>query len=333
MVRSGPDGIPIINGIVMRAGNRDHNFIFHEIYSVHVRTRKLRTSEMPLISGSTRQSIFGFSRGRSILRKFRAFGSLRNTSPEFKTRLYESFLQESRATSTFGQHFTPRKVVSAIHDMADVEGMTAGSVIGDPAAGVGGFVLEQMARNLDAQWTCTGNSMTPVHQWHAQEVVSKTAILAKANALVHCGDLLAQHPARIPSFAAWLNQTFEWKGKTALGSLEDMSRSIYDLIITNPPFVVSGSKDVSKLIKSNNARKTYFSRKSTGLEGLFIQFIIQALKINGHAWVLLPETFFLRTTDKELRDWMLETCRIGLMAAQGHSVLITGFQERAADRS
>ena len=113
---SGPDGISIINGIVMRAGNRDHNFIFHE-----------------------------------ILRKFRAFGSLRNTSPEFKTRLYESFLQESRATSTFGQHFTPRKVVSAIHDMADVEGMTAGSVIGDPAAGVGGFVLEQMARNLDAQ--------------------------------------------------------------------------------------------------------------------------------------------------------------------------------------
>ena len=157
--------------------------------------------------------------------------------------------------------------------------------------------------------------MAPVHHWHAQEVVSKTAILAKANALVHCGDLLAQHPARIPSFAAWLNQTFEWKGKTALGSLEDMSRSLYDLIITNPPFVVSGSKDVSKLIKSNNARKTYFSRKSTGLEGLFIQFIIQALKINGHAWVLLPETFFLRTTDKELRDWMLETCRIGLMAA------------------
>ncbi len=38
-----------------------------KIYSVHVRTRKLRTSEMPLISGSTRQSIFGFSRGRSIL--------------------------------------------------------------------------------------------------------------------------------------------------------------------------------------------------------------------------------------------------------------------------
>ncbi len=48
------------------------------LYSVHVRTRKLRTSEMPLISGSTRQSIFGFSRGRSIERiatNLRDFGT------------------------------------------------------------------------------------------------------------------------------------------------------------------------------------------------------------------------------------------------------------------
>ena len=36
------------------------------LYSVHVRTRKLRTSETPLIPRATRQLIFGFSSGRSI---------------------------------------------------------------------------------------------------------------------------------------------------------------------------------------------------------------------------------------------------------------------------
>jgi len=36
------------------------------LYSVHVRTRKLRTSETPLRSWSTRKPVFGFSRGRSI---------------------------------------------------------------------------------------------------------------------------------------------------------------------------------------------------------------------------------------------------------------------------
>src|SRR3954463_2555101 len=37
-----------------------------DLYSIHVRTRKLRTTERPLLPGSTRQPLFGFSRGRSI---------------------------------------------------------------------------------------------------------------------------------------------------------------------------------------------------------------------------------------------------------------------------
>ena len=37
------------------------------LYSVHVRTRKLRSSEGPLLPGSTRQPLCGFSRGQSIV--------------------------------------------------------------------------------------------------------------------------------------------------------------------------------------------------------------------------------------------------------------------------
>ena len=280
MFPPGADGLSVINGLVLQETNRDHNIIFRE-----------------------------------ILKKFQAFGSLRNTSSDFKSRLYESFLQESRTTSTFGQHFTPRKVVSAIHDMAGIAELTAGQKICDPAAGVGGFLLEQMARDLDSQWKCTQNQMVPIHDWHAYEIVPKTAILAKANALVHCGELLASQPGRLPAFAEWLNKTFVCKGNTAFGTLEDMSEDEYDLIITNPPFVVSGSAEIAKLIRSNNKRKVYFSQKSSGLEGLFVQFIIKSLKANGNAWVILPETFFLRSTDRSLRDWMFANCRIDLLVA------------------
>lgn len=276
----GADGLSVINGTVLQASNRDHNIIFHE-----------------------------------ILKKFYNFGSLRDTSPEFKTRLYESFLQESKTTTTFGQHFTPRTVVSAIHDMAEVDKVTGGQKICDPASGVGGFLLEQMARDLDSQWACSGNAMTPTHEWHAFDIVPKTTILAKANALVHCGDLLANQPGRLPAFVSWLNSVFVCKNKTAFGSLEDMSKDVYDLILTNPPFVVSGSADINKLIKADNKRKTYFARKYSGLEGLFIQFIVQALKVNGSAWVILPETFYLRSTDRELREWLFKTCRIDLLVA------------------
>lgn len=276
---NGPDGYSIINGIVIQASNRDHNLIFYE-----------------------------------ILKKFKKFGSLRNTSPGFKSRLYESFLQESKTTTTFGQFFTPRKIVSAIHDMARVETLTAGQKICDPAAGVGGFILEQMARDLSAQWKKQGSTITTIHEWNAFELVPKTAILAKANALVHCGEMLASQPSLIPSFAQWLNGTFQCKDKTSFGSLEDMSVEQYDLILTNPPFVVSGSADIGKLIKNNNLRRTYFGQKCSGVEGLFIQFIVQALKANGNAWVILPETFLLRSTDRSLRRWLFTHCKIDLLA-------------------
>jgi len=275
----GEDGYSIINGIVLQPTNRDHNIIFHE-----------------------------------IMRKFVKFGSLKNTESDFKRRLYESFLQESKTTSTFGQFLTTRKVVSAVHDLAEVSTMPVGREICDPACGVGGFVLEQMARDLSAQWKLSGNRMQTVHNWHAWEIVSKTSILAKANALVHCGDCLADQPKRIPSFAKWLNQVFYCFDKTALGALEEMPKATFDLILTNPPFVVSGSKDYGKIIKNNDKRQVYYGQKSSGVEGLFIQLIVSALKVNGEAWVLLPETFFLRTTDADFRSWLFRVCAIDFLA-------------------
>lgn len=275
----GADGYSIINGIVLQPTNIDHNLIF-----------------------------------ATLLEKFIRFGSLKNTSPEFKSRLYESFLQESDTTTSFGQFFTPRKVVGAIHDMAQIEKCAHGRTICDPASGVGGFLLEPMARDLAAQWTMTGGSLKPIHKWRGMEIVSKTAILAKANALVHCGELLADQPSRIKSFAKWLNDTFTCKDQTLLGSLDDRSKEVYDIILTNPPFVVSGSADIGQLINKSPERKKYFAQKYSGVEGLFIQFIVQALKKNGDAWLLLPETFFMRTTDKVLRDWMFQECAIDLLA-------------------
>lgn len=276
---AGKDGLSIINGIVLQPTNRDHNFIFHE-----------------------------------LMRKFERFGSLRNTSPEFKTKLYESFLQESETTTAFGQFFTPRKVVAAIHDMAQVEKLPHGKVISDPACGVGGFVLEQMARDIDSQFVLKGRNVKPTHKWLAYEIVPKTAILAKANALVHCGDLLANQPGRVASFASWLNEAFTCVESTLLGSLDLRPEAVFDLVLTNPPFVVSGSADIGKLIKKDSKRRKYFDQKYNGVEGLFVQMVVKGLKSNGDAWVLLPETFFLRSTDKTLRDWVFANCQVDLLA-------------------
>ncbi|MCA8919370.1 MAG: N-6 DNA methylase, partial [Planctomycetes bacterium] len=275
----GADGYSVINGIVLQDSNVDHNIIFHE-----------------------------------LLQKFARFGSLRNTDSDFKRRLYESFLQESRTTQMFGQFLTPRVIVSAIYDMANVRDLPSGQNICDPASGVGGFVLEEMARDLQDQWTARANTIRPVHSWHAWEVVPKTSILAKANALVHCGDFLAEYPARVKSFASWLNKVFRCYDRSGLGSLEEMPSKKFDLVMTNPPFVVSGSRDFSRLVQRTNRRRKYYEVKSSGVEGLFVQLVVKGLKANGHAWILLPETFFLRSTDRQLRTWIYDNCKVDLLA-------------------
>ena len=92
-----------------------------------------------------------------------------------------------------------------------------------------------------------------------------------------------------------------------------MLKNEIQLIITNPPYVVSGSAEISKIISANNARKVYYGRKYSGVEGLFVQFIVQALVKQGDAWILLPESFFMRTTDSSLRNWIIRNCKIDLV--------------------
>ena len=278
---TGQDGYSVINGIVLKGSNEDHNVIFRE-----------------------------------LLQKFVSFGSLTNITKDFKTKLYESFLKESRTTSEFGQFFTPRNVVSCMYDLADVENLTPDSVILDPACGVGvgGFLLEAFARDVAGQWITGPHTVKPRQKWIGYDRDKKTTILAKANALVHCGQILANKPTRVKTFAKWLNSVFHCDETKGIGSLHRLEKETADLILTNPPYVVSGAKDFKKLVRGNNKYRKYFECPSTGVEGLFAQFIVKALKENGRAFVLLPETLLLRTTDRRLRRWLLEHCRIDLLS-------------------
>jgi type I restriction-modification system DNA methylase subunit len=45
-----------------------------------------------------------------------------------------------------------------------------------------------------------------------------------------------------------------------------------------------------------------------GVEGLFMEWIIRALKPGGKAFVVLPENFFFRDTDNNMREFILEQC-------------------------
>lgn len=95
-----------------------------------------------------------------------------------------------------------------------------------------------------------------------------------------------------------------------LGTLAKPVHDQYDLILTNPPYVMSGSSNLKEEISKDDTLKKYFSVSAMGIEGLFMEWIIRALKPNGKAFIVVPDGIMNRSNDKKLRDFILEQCKI-----------------------
>ncbi len=80
--------------------------------------------------------------------------------------------------------------------------------------------------------------------------------------------------------------------------------------MSNPPYVSKGMKLYRDYIKDNAGLTNFYKTPSVGKEGLFIQKIIQELKSNGEAFIILPDGFFYRPADNLLKKMITENCYI-----------------------
>ena len=92
--------------------------------------------------------------------------------------------------------------------------------------------------------------------------------------------------------------------------LDVYKRQEYDLILTNPPYVMSGSSNLKEEISKDDTLKKYFSISAMGIEGLFMEWIVRALKPGKKAFIVIPDGIMNRSNDKKLRDFILEQCNI-----------------------
>lgn len=252
-----------------------------------------------------------------ILKRFNDFGTLENIDYDFKSKLFETFLKESISKKNWGQYFTPLKVVRAIVNMADIE---PGMKICDPACGVGKFLLEPILHNLDRFYTVTvdeaGNEKLLPQITLAgfdkgfDKDEQKTIILAKANMLIYMSSMIKDHPGMTRQFAELFNKTFTLQTNSILGTLAKPVSEEYDLILTNPPYVMSGSSNLKEEISKDETLKKYFSISAMGIEGLFMEWIVRALKPGKKAFIVVPDGIMNRSNDKKLRDFILEQCNI-----------------------
>lgn len=247
---------------------------------------------------------------KRILFRFESFGTLENIDYDFKSKLFETFLKESISKKNWGQYFTPLKVVRAIVSMADI---ALGMKICDPACGVGKFLLEPILHNMSRYFAIEGGKLKPKitlvgFDKGFDKDEQKTIILAKANMLIYMSNLIKENPDITSEFAQLFNQTFTLQTNSILGTLAKPVVEEYDLILTNPPYVMSGSSNLKDEISKSTELKQHYSINAMGIEGLFMEWIVRALKPGGKAFVVVPDGIMNRANDKRLRSFILEEC-------------------------
>ena len=249
---------------------------------------------------------------KKVLEQFAKFEPLENIDYDFKSKLFETFMKQSISKKNWGQFFTPLKVVRSIVSMADIR---PGMSICDPACGVGKFLLEPILHDITRYYKIENGELKPQITLHGfdkgfDKDEQKTIILAKANMLIYLSTLIRDNPDITVDFANLFNETFLLQTNSILGTLAHPTENEYDLILTNPPYVMSGSSNLKDEIAKQDILKRYFSISAMGIEGLFTEWIIRALKPGGKAFVVIPDGIMNRSNDKRLRDFILEECDI-----------------------
>lgn len=248
-----------------------------------------------------------------VLKAFKDNGRLNNIDPAFKSRLFEDFLKSTTGKKQLAQFFTPRNVVKAIVEMANVKNLPNGSSVCDPACGVGGFiseaVLNRRANGINDYSVKNGKIITAV-DYIGTDFDELTIILAKANYLITLIELVANNASLTEKFSQIFSNVFQLKNKSIIGSLENVKENQYDLIMSNPPYISSGKGLYTKYIDDRPELKKYYNTTAIGKEGLFLQKIIAELKPNGKAFVILPDGFFYRPTDNALKGKIISECNI-----------------------
>ena len=267
-------------------------------------------------------SLASFNRTfREILKAFDEFGPLTAIDPEFKLRLYETFLKRSARQQKLGQFFTPRNVVRPMIQMAQLGKLPDGALILDPAAGVGGFVLEPLLfpDALPGNILIESGKVKRRVRCVGLDLDSDLHILAKANMLIHLAEAVRDPATTLSALNAAMADTFvQMNQNETLGSLEFPPREQADVILTNPPYVTKGSaiyqREIGEVAGPRNGLvlRDYYNGAGLGVESLFLRYIAGAVKPGGRAFVIVP-LGLLNRTEPGPKERLLAECNIRLL--------------------
>jgi type I restriction-modification system DNA methylase subunit len=267
------------------------------------------------------QSIL-FQRSLEHLHKYEEeFGSLTKIDKQFKTRLFESFLNQE--VEALGQYLTPRRVIQSIIRMGNLDEPTfqfRDKRICDPFCGVGGFPLEILNMNevMKAHYKPNSDGIISVpfvlngFDKGFEREDERTIILGKANMLIYLAELLFANPDCTLEFSRIFNETFHLfrDNLGTFGHIIEEESNKYDYILSNPPYVTSGSSIIKEEISKTPHTKDFYPVNALGLESISLEWMIKSLKKGGKAYIIIPDGILTRISinGKKLRDYILREC-------------------------
>ena len=209
--------------------------------------------------------------------------------------IYEQILKDLQSAGNAGEFYTPRAVTRFIVDRVDPN---LEEKVLDPACGTGGFL------------TCTIDHKREryVKTQHDEETLQVTVSGVEKKALPHmlCTTNMILHSIDVPTNIRHDN--------TLSRPLRDYTnRDRVDVIVSNPPFGGTEEDGIE-----NNFPAAFRSRETADL---FMVLIIQLLKQNGRAAVVLPDGFlFGEGTKTRIKEKLLEECNLHTLVRLPNSV-------------
>jgi type I restriction enzyme M protein len=216
--------------------------------------------------------------------------------------MYEFFLSEISSSGKNGQFRTPRHIIKL---MCEFVSPKLGETIGDPACGTGGFLLgayqciltqhtskQQITTDEDGFERGFGDKLTDERLW--TELRERTFFGYDFDTtMVRIGLMnLMLHGITNPNIK-----------RTDTLSKKYNEDNQYDVLLANPPF--KGSIDKGDI-------NEHLSLKTTKTELLFVNRIINSLKIGGRASVIVPDgvLFGSSRAHKDLRKMLIHECEL-----------------------
>jgi len=206
------------------------------------------------------------------------------------SQVYEGLLlRMGEKNNDGGQFFTPREVVRVMVRAIDPQ---VGDAVYDPSCGTGGFLAqsyEYMRDRLGKKSTPEQLETLKRQTFYGREKENLIYPIALANLVLH-----------------GIDQPNLWHGNTLTGGeiyggLFTEAPSLFDVILTNPPF---GGKEGAEA-------QTRFAYKTSSTQMLFLQHAINSLKPSGRCGIVVDEGVLFRNNETayvQIKRKLLDDC-------------------------